>query len=98
MARFTYVPAKSAILSTLNSLSQFFDFHTTARLDVLELPSTAVSIQLQRDSGLLAVVCDDHAVRILDIETRKVVRELKGFQGRVLDVVSSVNYHFPLLL
>lgn len=71
---------------------QFFDFHTTARLDVLELPSTAASIELQRDSGLLGIICDDHAVRIVDIETRKVVRELKGFQGRVLDVVSSLFY------
>ena len=52
------------------------------------LPSAAVSITLHRDSGLLAVICDDLIVRIVDIETRRVVRELGGLRGRVLDVVS----------
>ena len=51
------------------------------------LSSTAVSILLQRDSGLLAVVCDDMVVRIIDIETRRIVRELTGFHGRILDIV-----------
>ena len=56
----------------------------------LVLPSTAVSITLHRDSGLLAVICDDLVVRVVDIETRRIVRELGGFRGRVLDVVSSL--------
>jgi len=51
------------------------------------LPSTAVSILLQRDTGLLAVICDDMVVRLIDIETRRVVRELSGFHGRILDIV-----------
>ncbi len=42
---------------------------------------------LHRDNGLLAVICDDMIVRILDIETKKVVRELGGFRGRILDIV-----------
>ena len=28
-------------------------------------------------------------VRIIDIETRRIVRELTGFHGRVLDIVSN---------
>lgn len=51
------------------------------------LPSAATSILLHRDSSLLAVICDDLVVRIVDIETRRMVRELKGFRGRILDVV-----------
>lgn len=42
---------------------------------------------LQRDSGLLAITCDDLIVRLLDIETRRIVREFGGFGGRVLDLV-----------
>jgi hypothetical protein len=42
---------------------------------------------LHRDSGLIAVVCDDMVVRVLDIETRKIVREMSGFRGRILDIV-----------
>ncbi|KAF8682478.1 Utp21 protein [Rhizoctonia solani] len=82
---------KVLVASTLTGSIHFFDFHTTVKLDQVELPSTAVSIELQRDSGLLAVVCDDLIVRILDIETRKVVRELKGFGARVLDVSFSYD-------
>lgn len=51
------------------------------------LSSAATAILLHRDNGLLAVICDDLVVRIVDIETRRMVRELKGFCGRVLDVV-----------
>lgn len=61
------------------------------------LPSTAVSILLQRDSGLLAVVCDDVVVRIIDIETRRIVRELTGFHGRILDIVGLLSLTLNLL-
>lgn len=53
------------------------------------MPSSAgvTSILLQRDNGLLAVTCDDLVLRIVDIETARIVRELSGFKGRILDVV-----------
>ncbi|CAE7205857.1 unnamed protein product [Rhizoctonia solani] len=79
------------VASTLTGSIHFFDFHTTVKIDQLDIPSTAVSIELQRDSGLLAIICDDLAVRIADVETRKVVRELKGFGARVLDVSFSYD-------
>ena len=56
-------------------------------METLVLPSAATSILLHQDSGLLAVICDDLVVRIVDIETQRIVRELKGFRGRILDVV-----------
>lgn len=56
------------------------------------LPSTVVSILLHRDSGLLAAICDDMVVRIVDIETHKVVRELGGSRGRILDIVSRFSH------
>jgi len=59
------------------------------------LPSAINSLLLQPDSGLLAVTCDDLTVRIVDLETRRVVREYSGFRGRILDVVGvdSVSSH-----
>ncbi|KII88291.1 hypothetical protein PLICRDRAFT_54133 [Plicaturopsis crispa FD-325 SS-3] len=77
------------IASTLDGTINFFDFSTTKLLHTLVLPSSAVSILLHRDSGLLAVVCDDLVVRIVDIETHKIVRELSSFRGRVLDIAFS---------
>lgn len=43
-------------------------------------------VVIHNDSGLLATICD-MVVRLIDIETRKIVRELEGFRGRVLDIV-----------
>jgi U3 small nucleolar RNA-associated protein 21 len=57
----------------------------------MTMPSTITQISLNRDSGLLAVVCDDLVVRLIDIETRRIVRELAGFRGRVLDLVRHIR-------
>lgn len=67
---------------------QFFDFHKSTLNETLVLPSSIVSILLQRDSNLLSVICDDLVVRIFDLESGRLVRELTGFKGRILDVVS----------
>lgn len=58
-------------------------------VESMTLAAGITSIVLQRDNGLLAVVCDDLTVRIVDIETRRMVRELAGFKGRILDIAFS---------
>ncbi|CAL1705181.1 unnamed protein product [Somion occarium] len=84
------------IAGTLDGTVNFFDFHTTKLEQTLVLPSAVVSLTLHSDSGLLAVICDDLIVRIIDIETRRVVRELGGFRGRVLDVTFSPDARWLL--
>lgn len=54
----------------------------------MKLPANITSIELHRDSGLLAVVCDDLIIRVLDVETRRIVRELSGPRRPILDMVS----------
>ncbi|KAI9466162.1 Utp21-domain-containing protein [Lactarius psammicola] len=80
---------RAVIVSTLDGTVNFFDFHTAKLVYVLVIPAAVVSIALQRDSGLLAVTCDDLIVRLVDIETRRIVREFGGFGGRVLDLTFS---------
>ncbi|GAA6053196.1 hypothetical protein JCM3770_000024 [Rhodotorula araucariae] len=77
------------VVSTLKGALHFFDFQTMKLVSTLTLKASVTSILLQRDNGLLAVVCDDLVVRIIDIETRRVVRELVGPRGRILDVAFS---------
>ncbi|KIJ69248.1 hypothetical protein HYDPIDRAFT_81033 [Hydnomerulius pinastri MD-312] len=78
------------IVSTLDGTINFFDFHTSKLEYTLVLPASASSITLHRNSGLLAAVCDDMAIRVIDIETRRIVRELPcGSQGRILDIAFS---------
>jgi len=84
---FIHGSSKGLIVNFLSK--QFFDFHTSKLEHTLVIPATIVSITLQRNSGLLAVTCDDLAVRLVDIETRRIVREFGGFGGRVLDLVCS---------
>ncbi|KAJ9104508.1 hypothetical protein QFC21_002004 [Naganishia friedmannii] len=77
------------VASTLDGTLNFFEFHTTQLEHTMTLPSNVTQVNLNRDSGLLAVVCDDLVVRLIDIETRRIVRELAGFKGRVLDLTFS---------
>jgi U3 small nucleolar RNA-associated protein 21 len=58
-------------------------------IGILEVGSSITAVALNRDSGLLSVVCDDLVIRLVDVETRRIVRELRGFKGRILDTVSS---------
>ncbi|KAI0273583.1 Utp21-domain-containing protein [Gloeopeniophorella convolvens] len=77
------------IASTLDGTINFFNFQTAKLEHISVMPAAVVSITLQRDSDLLAVICDDFVVRLLDIETRRTVREFSGFGGRVLDLTFS---------
>lgn len=81
------VPLERYLISFVRS--QFFDFQTMKLGASIALGASVTSILLQRDNGLLAATCDDLTVKIVDIETRRVVRELSGSRGRILDVVSS---------
>ncbi|WRT67784.1 uncharacterized protein IL334_004758 [Kwoniella shivajii] len=77
------------VASTLEGKLYFFDFHTTQLTHAVQLSTSITSMSLNRDSGLISLTCDDLVVRLLDIETRRIVRELRGFKGRILDTVFS---------
>lgn len=52
-------------------------------------------MEFQRNSDLLAVACDDLGIRVVDIETQRVVREFWGHRNRITDMVSNCfsSYH-----
>ncbi|GAA5874734.1 hypothetical protein JCM16303_002966 [Sporobolomyces ruberrimus] len=77
------------VVSTLKGVLHFFDFQTMKLLSTLTLSASVTSILLQRDNSLLAAVCDDLVVRVVDIETKRVVRELAGARGQILDLAFS---------
>jgi len=72
----------------IDFLLQFFDFHTTNYLQHVKLPAAITALHLFRTNNLLACICDDLCIRIIDIETRRTVRELSAFRGQILDMVS----------
>ncbi|KAI9029391.1 Utp21 specific WD40 associated putative domain-containing protein [Hyaloraphidium curvatum] len=68
---------------------RFWDFATGRPLHSLELPASATSLAMHRPSGLVAAACDDFSVRVIDSETRRVVREFRGHRNRLTDVCFS---------
>jgi len=53
--------------------------------DRLRLDGAPVAVRYNPVSGLMSVACDDLCIRVVDIETRKVVRELWGSVGQIYD-------------
>jgi len=50
--------------------------------------TTVTGIRYHQPSDLVALSCDDSSIRIVDIETKKLVRELFGCKGTITDFVS----------
>lgn len=79
-----------AVISTMDGQLSWFDFSSAALLHRIPVSASGISsIQLHRDSSLLLVISDDLVLRLIDIETRRVVREFVGFRGRILDACFS---------
>ena len=49
-------------------------------------PMTAITAsRIHRQNDLIALTCDDLSIRVIDVETRKLVRELWGCVGQITD-------------
>lgn len=81
---------KTVISCGKDGLVKFWDFASGLLLYELDWSLTGIhGIQFHRQSDLIALACDDGSVRVVDIETRKLVRELWGAKGRILDFTFS---------
>lgn len=64
----------------------FWDFSTGRILERrTDTDAVPTAIHYNPSSGLLALSCDDLCIRIVDIESRKIVRELWGCVGQIYD-------------
>ncbi|KAJ9649515.1 rRNA-processing protein utp21 [Coniosporium tulheliwenetii] len=66
---------------------KFWEFATGLLLHEIDwYPMTAITgLRYHRPSDLIALSCDDSSIRIIDIDTKKLVRELWGALGRITD-------------
>ncbi|KAI4140223.1 MAG: hypothetical protein L6R39_005890, partial [Caloplaca ligustica] len=81
-------PLNRTIISCgLDGKIKFWDFHTGILKDEIDWSSTTTvtAAQYYRSSDLIAFSCDDLSIRIVDIETQKLVRELWGCLGQISD-------------
>ncbi|KAL7276956.1 rRNA-processing protein utp21 [Rhizina undulata] len=74
------------LISTgLDGKIKFWDFNKGVLEHELPWATAITKTKLHRPSELLAVACDDLCIRIVDTQTRKIVRELWGAAGRISD-------------
>ncbi|OJJ45539.1 hypothetical protein ASPZODRAFT_69675 [Penicilliopsis zonata CBS 506.65] len=82
---------RTVISCGLDGKVKFWDFLSGNLLDELDWSSTTAitGLRFSSTSELVAFSCDDLSIRVVDIETRKLVRELWGCVGQVNDFTFS---------
>ncbi|EPX71916.1 U3 snoRNP-associated protein Utp21 [Schizosaccharomyces octosporus yFS286] len=74
------------VVSSLDGTLRFWDFNKGSLIDTIDMGSSITSAVYHHASDLIAVICDDFGIRIVDVQTRKVVRELWGHSNRLTDI------------
>ncbi|KAB5535229.1 WD domain-containing protein [Coniochaeta sp. 2T2.1] len=82
---------KMVISCSLDGTIKFWDFLTGNLVDEIDwAPMTGVTgCRYHAASDLIAFSCDDHSIRVVDIETKKTIREFWGCQGDINDFTFS---------
>ncbi|KAJ1964328.1 rRNA-processing protein utp21 [Dipsacomyces acuminosporus] len=75
--------------TSLDGTLRVWDFASGAEVHCLSLPSAPSRLVFHRESGLLACICDDGSVRIVDSESYRTVRKFAGHKNRITDVAFS---------
>jgi len=70
---------------------KFWEFSTGLLLHEMDwYPMTSITgVRHHRPSDLIALSCDDSSIRVVDMETRKLIRELWGCKGNITDFTFS---------
>jgi len=78
---------RTLISCSLDGKLKFWDFqsgHLQSEIDWSPM-TTITASQYHRPSDLIALSCDDLSIRVIDTETKKLVRELWGCMGQISD-------------
>ena len=78
---------RTLISCGLDGKIKFWDFHTGVLQDEIDwFPmASIIASQYHRPNDLVALSCDDLSIRVVDTETKKLVRELWGCLGQISD-------------
>lgn len=85
---------RTVISCGLDGKIKFWDFHTGALKDEIDWSPSMIAItaaQHCKASDLIALSCDDLAIRVVDAETKKLARELWGCAGPISDFCFSAD-------
>ncbi|KAG8530101.1 uncharacterized protein KY384_005583 [Bacidia gigantensis] len=78
---------RTVISCSLDGKIKFWDFMKGLLQEELNwAPMTSItSLKFHRHNDLIAAACDDLSIRVVDIETKKTIRELWGCFGQISD-------------
>ena len=76
---------QSVVSTSLDGQIIFWQFITGQIQHRLKLDGAPVTVRYNPVSGLISIACDDLCIRVVDIETRRIVRELWGCVGQIYD-------------
>ncbi|KAG9293369.1 hypothetical protein G9A89_007615 [Geosiphon pyriformis] len=74
------------ISSSLDGTVKIWDIQTATLTNTIIIASPITNLQLKTDSNLLAIVSDDLCIRVIDVETYKIIREFWGHRNRITDI------------
>ncbi|ORY08146.1 Utp21-domain-containing protein [Basidiobolus meristosporus CBS 931.73] len=77
------------VTGALDGMIKIWDFTTATVLHTIDLEAPITSVVLHHDSDLVGVVCDDLSIRVVDVDTQKIVREFWGHRNRITDIAFS---------
>ncbi|SPO05968.1 related to U3 snoRNP protein [Cephalotrichum gorgonifer] len=82
---------KFVISCSLDGKVKFWDFLTGNLVHEIDwAPMTAITgCRYHAPNDLLAFSCDDHSIRVVDMETKRTIREFLGFEDVVTDLCFS---------
>ncbi|GAB1316696.1 rRNA-processing protein utp21 [Madurella fahalii] len=78
---------KTVISCSLDGKVKFWDFVTGNLVDEIDwAPMTKITAcRYHPGNDLMAFACDDHSIRVVDIETKRTIREFWGCRGDIND-------------
>ncbi|RIB16195.1 Utp21 specific WD40 associated putative domain-containing protein [Gigaspora rosea] len=77
------------ISSSLDGTIKIWDFNTAKIKSTIKIGSPISALRFHTENDLLAIVSDDLCIRIIDIETNKIIREFWGHKNRITDLIFS---------
>nr|KAJ3420432.1 hypothetical protein HK105_005678 [Polyrhizophydium stewartii] len=72
--------------TSIDKSLKFWDFKTGKVLHTMQFETAISHMMLHSESGLLALATDDMCIRVVDVDTRKIVREFWGHMNRITDM------------
>ncbi|CAG8563436.1 14007_t:CDS:10 [Funneliformis caledonium] len=80
---------RKLISSSLDGTVKIWDFNKAKVLHTIDIMSPITTMLFHCNNDLLAIINDDLCVRVIDVETCKIVREFWGHRNRITDLTFS---------